>query len=164
MQVVHTFLCFHSLLGLFGAVWLTVCVCVCMQFACPRALWFLIYRQTSGQRGRQGPRHCGRHVSATEAPAFTVNARESEAIMAISFFSQFFHRLFHSQSVSVPLSHCLTHPAQHCSCWAASHSMAAIVVAGIRAMADGSSLSSLLWPALMLMRFNCQLSWCKSTT
>lgn len=48
MQVVHTFLCFHSLLWLFGAVWLTVC----MQFACPRALWFLIYRQTSGQPTR----------------------------------------------------------------------------------------------------------------
>lgn len=160
MQVVHTFLCFHSLLWLFGAVWLSVC----MQFACPRALWFLIYRQTSGQRGRQGPRHCGRHVSATEAPAFTVNARESEAIMVISFFSQFFHLLFHSQSVC--LSRCPTVflLAQHSSCWAASHSMAGIVVAGIRAMADGSSLSSLLWPALMLMRFNCQLSWCKSTT
>lgn len=98
---------------------LCVCVCVCMQFACPRALWFLIYRQTSGQRGRQGPRHCGRHVSATEAPAFTVNARESEAIMAISFFSQFFHRLFHSQSVSVPLLmlSCISFNGRHCCCW-----------------------------------------------
>lgn len=130
MQVVHTFLCFHSLLWLFGAVWLSVC----MQFACPRALWFLIYRQTSGQRGRQGPRHCGRHVSATEAPAFTVNARESEAIMVISFFSQFFHLLFHSQSAflsrcpAVPLSFSLPNTAR-------------------------AELHLIQWPALLLLAY-----------
>lgn len=134
MQVVHTFLCFHSRFSGSQARWLCaalcVCVCVCMQFACPRALWFLIYRQTSGQQARQGPRHCGRHVSATEAPAFTVTARESEAIMVISFFSQFFLPPFpFAVSMSVSMSRslspsptpllpsCISFNGRHCCCW-----------------------------------------------
>lgn len=148
MQVVHTFLCFHSRFSGSQARWLCaalcVCVCVCMQFACPRALWFLIYRQTSGQRARQGPRHCGRHVSATEAPRSQSPPESPRQSWSFHFSLNFFYLLFHLQSVCLSLCLAVFLQAPRRFCRAASHSMAAIVVAGIRAMADGSSLSSLL--------------------
>lgn len=114
MQVVHKFSCCHFVLH-------------CMQFCLSES--FMLFNLPSDvrrQQGRQGPRHCGRHVSATAAaPAYSQSAPESGprqswtlAICPVPLpLLSFLLPVFFSLSLSL------------CVC--------GFVVAGIRALAGG---------------------------